>query len=139
MKNVCFASLTLLALAASGPANAADLPVRAPVGKAPVMAAPAYNWTGCYVGAGIGYGFSNQKREVIAPGDTVIVGPDITVVADASDPLFPSENFGGKGYLGTAQIGCDYQFASNWVFGAFIDGDWTNIRGDQSLFHSLRG
>jgi outer membrane immunogenic protein len=25
------------------------------------------------------------------------------------------------------------------VIGGFVDGDWTNIRGDQSVFHTFRG
>jgi outer membrane immunogenic protein len=36
-----------------GPAAAADLPVRAPVLKAPV-AAPIYNWTGFYTASSVG-------------------------------------------------------------------------------------
>jgi len=52
------ASLTLLDLAAgiavsaaALPALAADMPTRAP----PIVA-PAYNWTGFYVGGHVGYG-----------------------------------------------------------------------------------
>ena len=39
---------------------------------------------------------------------------------------------GGRGWLATAQLGCDVQFAGpfggNWLFGAFADADWANIR-----------
>ena len=54
-------AIALLALAAAGPARAADLSV-APLYKAPpVVAAPAYNWSGFYVGVngGGGWGTSN--------------------------------------------------------------------------------
>ena len=44
---------------------------------------------------------------------------------------------GGRGWLATIQGGCDYQFGlgqfgSRFVVGAFIDGDWTNIRGNHT-------
>jgi outer membrane immunogenic protein len=45
-------SIALIALALTGSANAADMPVKAPVYKAPPPV-PAYNWTGFYIG---GYG-----------------------------------------------------------------------------------
>jgi outer membrane immunogenic protein len=46
----------ILAVAMPLAANAADLPVAAPAYKAPVMApVPAYNWTGLYIGASLGY------------------------------------------------------------------------------------
>jgi outer membrane immunogenic protein len=32
--------------------------------------------------------------------------------------------------VGTAQFGCDYQFAQTWVIGAFVDGNWGNLRGE---------
>jgi outer membrane immunogenic protein len=52
-----------VALNAGGSALAADIPVKArPLPPSP----PVYNWTGCYVGVGVGYGMFNQDREVIA-------------------------------------------------------------------------
>jgi outer membrane immunogenic protein len=48
-----------VALATAGTAGAADLPV-----KAPPMAPPpvVYNWTGCYVSGGVGYGMVRQRH-----------------------------------------------------------------------------
>src|SRR5262245_27934903 len=136
MKKLFLASFSLLALNAGGSALAADMPVARPLPPPPV-----YNWSGCYVGAGVGYGMFNREREVVSPGQSIWAQPFISVVE--ADPLFPKETFGGRGWLGTAQFGCDYQFSGpfggNWLIGAFIDGDWTNIRGDQSLFASFRG
>src|SRR5579859_4236638 len=54
-------AVALLGLAAAAPAQAADLSV-APIYKAPpVVAAPAYNWSGFYLGANGGgsWGTSN--------------------------------------------------------------------------------
>jgi hypothetical protein len=84
----------------------------------------------------------NRDREVISLGEsTVMDGVTVAITSfGAADPLFAKETFGGRGWLGTAQFGCDYQFVgSNWVIGAFVNGDWTNIRGDQSLIATLRG
>src|SRR5207249_3607963 len=40
---------------------------------------------------------------------------------------------GGRGWFGTAQIGCDYQLSGNWVIGAFADWDFGDIRGTASV------
>src|SRR5690348_9975881 len=58
MKKLALALLTTTA-AFTGSAFAADLPMKAP---APYAApAPAFSWTGCYIGAGGGYGMWNQE------------------------------------------------------------------------------
>jgi len=70
------------------PALAADMPVKAPVYKAPA----AFSWTGCYIGAHAGYGWGVARAE----GD----------FADSKP----------RGFVGGGQVGCDYQ-ASNWILG----------------------
>ena len=74
--------------------------VAAPV-KAPAPAPVVYNWTGCYVGAGGGYGMWNQEMTYVAP-----------------PPVGLSNDIGGRGWFGTVQVGCDYQVGSNIVIGA---------------------
>ena len=105
-----------LSVALAGTASAADLrrplPVKAP---APVVVA-AYNWTGCYVGAGGGYGMWNQREQYIDNG--VLFG-------------IPNDN-SGRGWFGTVQVGCDYQVGSNIVIGAFGDYDFSGIKGTMS-------
>jgi len=95
-------ALAFTALATS--AIAADLPVR----PLPPPPAPVYLWTGCYVGGNVGW------AQVSAHFNDRI---------DGDDGRLSSSAFAGGG-----QIGCDYQFASNWVFG--IQGliDWTDIK-----------
>jgi len=94
-------------------ANAADLPpppeASAPMYKAPPP--PPY-WTGCYIGAGGGYGMWNQ--------DTSIVGIGAT------------NTNGGRGWFGTGQFGCDYQFNSI-VIGAFGDYEFSGLSGTLAL------
>jgi len=55
----------------SGPALASDLPVKAPIYKAPI-AAPLYNWGGFYVGANFGGGWSNGSLNI--PGNNLYGG-----------------------------------------------------------------
>jgi outer membrane immunogenic protein len=91
-------------------AVAADLPVKSrALAPAPM---PVASWTGCYVGAGGGYGMYNQDIQTV----TAPTGSGTTTV-------------GGRGWFGTVQVGCDYQFADRWVIGAF--GDW-DFRGQKS-------
>jgi outer membrane immunogenic protein len=82
-------------------AIAADLPVKAPP---PAPLAPAYMWTGCYIGGNIGW---------------AQLSAHLNDRFDGNDGNLSSSSVAGGG-----QIGCDYQFASNWVFGVrgLIDG-----------------
>lgn len=126
-----------IVMVASGLSLAADMAVKAAPGPVAVT-----SWTGCYLGAGGGYGMFNQKREVVAAAtNPFAAGPNqlIASIAPAGTVYVPSESLGGEGWLATAQVGCDYQFASNWLIGAFVDGDWTNLRGDHGLFGAFRG
>ncbi len=94
---------------------AADLARRAynpPPAPAP---APVYDWTGFYVGGAWGYGFWDADTALTAAGFTGGV-----------------TNNGGRGWLGQAIAGYDYQFAvANWnlVAGVFADYDFGNVKG----------
>ena len=104
-----------VALATVGTASAADLPVKAP----PMVAPPVvYSWTGCYVSGGLGYGMWNQDHQ-----ESFLNGfPDSRNQTD-----------GGRGWLGRAGVGCDYQAGSSFVIGAFADYDWESIKGDHAM------
>jgi outer membrane immunogenic protein len=109
------AAITLLA---AGSAVAADMrmPTKAPP---PAPPPPAYNWTGCYVGAGGGYGMFNQETQFV----------DVD-----GFPFGLSNDNGGRGWFGTVQVGCDIQVGSNIVIGAFGDYDFgNNIKGDMAV------
>src|ERR1700724_747634 len=62
MKKFLLATVALVALGPAVPALAADLGARAPYTKAPVYAAPIYNWTGFYIGGHIGGAFSGDNN-----------------------------------------------------------------------------
>jgi outer membrane immunogenic protein len=96
--------LRLFALVAatvmSGAAHAADLPVL----KAPPSVAPAYNWTGFYVGAHGGAAWADNKF-------VDVLGATFTA----------------QGGFGGGQIGYNWQ-TGPWVFGAEAEGSLSRIR-----------
>ena len=120
MKKLAIAVTAVAAL--TGSAIAADMPVKARY-IAPVVR--AMSWTGCYVGAGGGYGMWNQDNQ----------GFDIAGVA-----FEQRHTDGGRGCFGTGQVGCDYQFAPKWVVGAFGDFDVGDLKGTMTMPNfSLQG
>jgi outer membrane immunogenic protein len=107
-------AIAITAVAAfTGSAVAADMPVRAPY-IAPVVT--AYNWTGCYVGAGGGYGMYNQDISADTAGILSGTGSGTLTL-------------GGRGWFGTGQVGCDYQVMPSIVIGAFGDYNFGSIKG----------
>src|ERR1700716_2724781 len=114
--------LALTAAAAfTGSAIAADLPART-YSKAPAPVAYAPSWTGCYVGGGGGYGVWNQENTFFANG------PPRTQITQTTTE-------GGRGYFGTVQAGCDYQFpamGTSFVVGAFGDYDFSSLKANVS-------
>jgi len=106
--------LAAAALALASTSYAADLPAQMPA-KAPAVVPVVATWTGCYVGAGGGYGLWNQDHTTFAAGGA---------------PFFVGTT-GGRGWFATVQGGCDYQF-DNFVIGLFGDYDWSGMRGEFS-------
>jgi outer membrane immunogenic protein len=98
MRNLLLAATALTVV--SAPAFAADLPARtAPA--APVVYAPAFTWTGFYVGLNAGYGWADGT-------DVFVTRP--TGVVDS----FTGGSNGG--FTGGGQLGY------NWQSGAFVFG-----------------
>jgi outer membrane immunogenic protein len=121
--------LALSAVAAfSAPALAADMAAKAPMMRAaPVAYAPS--WTGCYVAGGGGYGLWNQENTVFNDGP-----PRTQLVATTTE--------GGRGWFGTVQGGCDYQFAAagqQFVVGAYGDYDFANLHANVQPIPLLAG
>lgn len=102
-------------------AAAADLPVPpAPAPAAPAASVPPiYNWTGIYIGAHIGGGYSQSSW---------------------SDPItgLGNDDFSSWGFLGGAQIGANAQF-NRLVLGLEGDFSWTDIKngGNDSIGEAL--
>src|SRR5215813_2037697 len=73
--------------------------------KAPPLPLPLpFTWTGCYAGGNVAGGWGNTDLT------------DTTGVVAASSG-FTSASLSTAGYMLGGQIGCDYQFVSNWVLG----------------------
>jgi outer membrane immunogenic protein len=118
--------LALSAVAAfSGSAIAADLPARAYT-KAPAVVATVPTWTGCYLGGGGGFGMWNQENTGFIDGPPVRQFEATTTA-------------GGRGYFGTVQAGCDYQFGGQFVVGAFGDYDFSSLKANVSPTNGLFG
>jgi outer membrane immunogenic protein len=100
-----------LALATAVPAFAADLPPAAPPPpRAPVAyipAAPAFTWTGFYIGLNTGYAFGQSNW---------------------SSPLGSTGWFNVNGPLAGGTIGGNYQIGA-LVVGGEADFDWQNVKG----------
>jgi outer membrane immunogenic protein len=81
--------------------------------KAPPMV-PVSTWTGCYVGGNVGAGWSRAQTN-----------DDDPTAAGSAD----AGRHTATGIVGGGQIGCDYQFASNWVVGVQGMFDGADVRG----------
>jgi outer membrane immunogenic protein len=106
-------STTILGFGLATAATAADLAVRAPAYKAPVV--PMFSWTGCYVGVEGGGIWGRSKDTDAAP-------------ANKNFGLPINNGFDLSGGLVGGTAGCNYQI-SNWVFGVENDISWTNASG----------
>ena len=104
--------LTVLVFAAASvPASAADMPVKA----APLPAAMGYNWTGFYDGGHVGYGWA--KSDIL------------NLNGGASFPAGTTSTNHYAGVIGGGQFGYNYQFNHNWVVGIEGDFSWSDMSG----------
>ena len=106
MKKFLLGTVALVALGATVPALAADLPARTYTKAPPAYAAPIYNWTGFYIGGHLGGAFA---------GDNSLTGNS------------------GR-FLGGVQGGADYQFAPSWVIGVEAQYSWLASNNTGVLF-----
>jgi outer membrane immunogenic protein len=130
MKKFLLSTVALAGLTAG--AVAADLPMRA----APVAVAPAFTWTGFYVGVNAGSGWRNDRNNFF--GDPGLVTLDRNgaagIIPAISQPVVPAaggffgQGFGNgttplAGFLGGVQAGYNWQLTPGhgWVLG--VEGD----------------
>ena len=111
----CYFVTATMALA-WGPeaAIAADMPLKAPE-------APAYQWSGCYVGVNLGGGASGTNfGSVVDPGTYLAAGDAATVAGSGGGGA------NADGILAGAQAGCNFQ-SGTLVYG---------LEGDFDYFHT---
>jgi outer membrane immunogenic protein len=127
MRRVLVLSIVSAALMA-GAAQAADMPVKAY--RAPVAApAPAFTWTGFYVGANAGGHWS--KDELTAPGNSAGLIP-----AQAADlNALSAGSVSTTGFIGGAQIGYNWQM-NRVVLGLEADGNWRSGKASRSITYA---
>ena len=119
------AAFSLLAV----PAIAADM-APAPVYKAPVPVAIAYNWTGWYVGANVGYGWGDANTDLVANGTNI----SFPTTARITNVLTFTDSHSQRlsGIIGGAQLGYNYQFSPSWVLGFETDIQGSGERGNST-------
>ena len=120
-KQIVSIAVAVSAILGIGSAFAADMAVKALPVAPPVV---AYNWTGCYVGAHVGYGWgrnTNDFGRAVASGGT------------EEGAFFPAEfgpfNHTTSGGVAGGQLGCNYQAANNFVIGIEGEAFWSGIKG----------
>src|SRR5437763_3051073 len=101
-----------------GAASGADLAPRDT--KTPVYGAPAVSWTGCYLGGNIGAGWDSFHSGEVA-------------FAGVPTPFVDFGGNNGSSLIGGGQIGCDYQFAANWVIGIQAQAEFGSINSSNAV------
>ena len=119
MKRTLLCAAALLSM--STLSFAADLPSRA-VAAAPVYLAPAFSWTGFYVGGNVGAAWAGRDN---CPALNYL--DHGVYVADSS--FLPNCNGSNNvGFIGGGQAGYNWQFGA-WVFGLEGDISWVGRNG----------
>ena len=114
MKSIFLATVSLCAIGLASPALAADLPI---YGKAPVVATPAYDWSGFYIGVFGGGGYGNHNLN--------------NATGPAGFANFTA-NYDSKGGLGGGEVGYQWQ-SGQIVFGVEADAFGADIKGSDSF------
>lgn len=120
MKN--FALGMLAAVAMTGSAFAADMAPR--YTKAPPAPIAVYTWTGCYIGGNVGGAWHNVNQNSNRSVNGTVFAPPLDLGSADSNGDF----------IGGGQIGCDYQFAGNWVVGIQGMFDFGNTNSRNNIF-----
>jgi opacity protein-like surface antigen len=121
-------------------ALAADLPRKSPP-HLPV-AAPVYSWTGFYIGGNAGYDWSNSKVDSVASGQAIAIDPfgfGARLASEIASGLNQSIKADPNGFIGSGQVGYNWQFAPQWIVGIEADISGASIKGSDSKASGFGG
>ena len=116
-------ALLLASVAFAGPAFAADVVYDEPTPPV-IEIAPAYTFTGLYVGGQAGVAFGNDSSGFDFNNDDGVFGDDFFDNGNGDN---------GAGFIGGVHVGYDYQFSNNVLIGAIADINY--IDADTSSFY----
>ncbi len=123
MRKTLFVAVAGVLASVASYARGADLPIGAPV----VAAVPIFSWSGCYLGGHAGGGWANKNfTDPVQVAQDSVIGPG-TTIGTTTTPV----NLNGA--LVGGQIGCDYQFAPNWLAGVEGAASGMNLRGSTTV------
>jgi outer membrane immunogenic protein len=111
MRRLIAISIAAIAMGMAS-AQAADLPAKAPIYKAPPPPIP-FSWTGLYIGGNVG-GASQR---------------DCFTYESASNLGLAEGCHNATSFIGGGQIGFNWQMGT-WVFGLEGSGDWASLKGN---------
>ncbi|MEP6836776.1 MAG: outer membrane beta-barrel protein [Bradyrhizobium sp.] len=111
MNKLLFLGTAALALLVTENAVAADFPLE-PVAKASFVS--RFTWTGCYLGAHVGGAW--ERKDATDP--VLLVQDNAVFGVPGSTVGITTARVNSSGVIYGGQVGCDYQFAPNWVVGA---------------------
>jgi outer membrane immunogenic protein len=138
MRKFLIASSAIAALTVAAPAGAADLPVKARPLPPP---APAFSWTGFYVGAHLGgaWGTTESTLKNVSATECREVYISYGEYEGKNEVRCDSDSFGGllipisqtqsNGFLGGVQAGYNFQVAPWLVLGVEAQFSWTDLEG----------
>jgi outer membrane immunogenic protein len=125
MKKLLLAGTSAAAIAISSAAGAADMPLKAAPYASP--APVAYSWTGCYVGAHVGWGWGQSTLNDAGAAHTAAGATTGLFLLGGTLPGSGTVNQSGGIFGG--QVGCDYQLGSNFVIGISGSAAGADISG----------
>jgi outer membrane immunogenic protein len=128
MKKIMLGAIALFAVG-TGSALAADLPAKVYTKAPPPVVAPAYNWTGWYVGGNVGGAFGNTLAS-----ETAVSGAGFPTLG-AGTVLYGGTNdyrMDPGGALGGLQAGYNWQTSTNIVLGVEADIQGADIQASRN-------
>jgi outer membrane immunogenic protein len=102
--------------------------------RGPQYAAPAFSWTGFYVGLNAGYGWNNNSvehhGESTEGAGNYLLNRIFVPGSNIGAPSSRSHSLESSGFFGGGQLGHNWRIGRHWVTGFEIDLQSSRIQGD---------